>query len=298
MKKIYSIIVLLVMTLIAGASLNSCDDNLPATNRVQPLSANTDTISKNGAKKETTDSILSKFDARIHTIGEKLDSVGSIVDANVRKVNVQVSELQKDEKWIWTSIGLCAVALILCLICCKMYLKLRKVVDQQYEDINNQRQEMQDLIFSPKTTGKYPTQSEFDSLKRRVSMLETKMSQSTDGPRIMPIPPSKTYTPTNSSKHGYFEFPIQDHNPYFMELLDSRNSDVRFEVETKGCSGTFKPLDSALGSIVSTDAMRSAIEFDGNIPKMPTKMTVVSLGKVEQKDGRWYIKGKAKVRLS
>ena len=204
---------------------------------------------------------------------------------------------------MWGAIGLSTVALILCVICLRLCANLQRRASRQRNDIQELQQERQVNSFTPKTVTKSSIPSDYESLKRRILDLETQVRQYNSYTR--PLQQSSTIitspvTEVEPNKNGYFGNPIQATEPYFKKLIVSRDSEARFSVEISGNKAIFKPLESSsyLGTFVSNDAMRAAIDFVGCAPTEASSMRVILPGEALQRDNRWFITKKAQILLS
>lgn len=294
----------LMMALVLGLSLTACDEESQAqTNYSDPQSQQpTQIVNVPEINKKVKDS-LDKYTARIDSISKDTKDAVDTVSA----MQKNVSNLQGHEMWWWISLGITTLSLILALIGIKLCVSLQGRANRQRRDIDNIVREKREASFNTRatTTSKSSTPSDYEFLKKRVSELEYQVRQLTAAtrstqPYTQPVP--NPVIPEVISKNGYFANPIQASEPYFRKLLSSRDSEARFSVEIQGEKGYFKPLDdssSYLFTLVSNDAMKSAIEFSGcQPPSEATSMRIITPGEAVQKDGRWYITKKASVALS
>lgn len=288
MKSIRFIITIITIILFVGLPLSGCDNKSQTDNRTQIFNA-AKQVGKNKDEKYS----LENLNVRIETISkESKEAIGDI--------SKMKAQLQEKKLWLWGSIGLSIVAFILCLVCLKLCKNLQGRVSRHRKEIENLKpQEGQDN----KANSKNSILSDYDSLKRRLESLETKVSQLSSSACSPQQPSTNTTTPVaevKPSKKAYFGNPVPAPAPYFKKLLGSGDPDARFSVEISGNEAIFMPIDSPthLGTLVSNDAMRAAVEFTGCFPAEALSMQVESPGKAEQKDNRWFITDKAQIHLS
>lgn len=289
----------LMMALILGLSLTACDDDSQAqTYDNQQLPTQHQTIvNVPEINKEVKDS-LDKYTARIDSISK--DTKAAIDD--VASMNGKVSNLKDNEKWWWASCGIGIIALILSIISLIRCNYLNKRLNRHRDEIQELKREKQSASFAPKTVSKSSIPSDYDFLKRRVYDLEIQLRQLT----IVPSQPQSYTEPVikpvvkDNIKTGYFGNPINAAEPYFKKMLVSRDSEARFSADISGNKAVFKPLDSSsyLGTFVSNDAMRAAVDFKGCAPSEASSMQVITPGEAEQRDNKWVITKKATVYLS
>lgn len=291
MKSIRSIITILTVIIFIGLPLSGCDDKSQPNNTTQT----SNTAKQRDINKEVKDS-LENFNVKIEAISKEFkDAIGDI--------STMKAKLQEKELWLWGAIGLSTVALILCVICLRLCANLQRRASRQRNDIQELQQERQVNSFTPKTVTKSSIPSDYESLKRRILDLETQVRQYNSYTR--PLQQSSTIitspvTEVEPNKNGYFGNPIQATEPYFKKLIVSRDSEARFSVEISGNKAIFKPLESSsyLGTFVSNDAMRAAIDFVGCAPTEASSMRVILPGEALQRDNRWFITKKAQILLS
>lgn len=287
MKSIRSIITILTVILFIGLLLSGCD------NKSQPLNTTqtSNTTKQGDINKEVKDS-LENFNVKIEAISKEFKEAKGDISTMKDKL--------KEKEWLlWGSIGLSTVALILCVIC------LRLCANLQRNNSKELQQKRQENSSTSETVTKSSMPSDYESLKRKVLDLETQVKQYIS--YIRPSQQSSTIiaspvTEVGPNKNGYFGNPVQAIEPYFKKLLVSCDSEARFSVEISGNKAIFKPLESSsnsyLGTFVSNDAMRAAIDFNGCAPTKALSMQVISHGEALQRDNKWFITKKAQIRLS
>lgn len=299
MKSIRYFIVSLTIALFIGLLLAACDNESQAQtydNQQEAYQQQT-VVSIPEINKEVKDS-LDKYAARIDSISK--DCKAAIDD--VACIHVKVSALQDKEKWWWTSCVIGIVAFVFTIISLIRCAELNKRFNRHREDIQELKRDKQSASFAPRTISKNSTPPDYDSFKRRIYDLECQLRQLTSAHHSIQ-PPVESVANTSihkMNKNGYFGNPINAAEPYFKKLFVSRDSDARFIAEISGNKALFKPLDSSsyLGTFVSNDAMRAAVDFKGCAPSEASSMQVVTPGEASQRDNKWIITKKATVYLS
>lgn len=301
MKSNRSSIVVLTIVLLIWISLSSCEDE----SQGQSTTQNTETESKpntySDINKEVKDS-LDRYSTKIEEACKKAEDSS----AEVAKMGTTVNQLQDNELWLWISVGIGIIGLIIGAVCLKLFFDLQSRANRQRSDIQKLQRERPINLTTPNAVPKSTVPSDYEFLKRRVSNLETQIkqiksfvpeSQELKGTQVFP-----QIRDFPSPKNGYFGNPIQAPDPYFKKILVSRDSEARFSVEICGDKASFRPFESSsyLGTYISHDAMRSAIDFVGDCPpnNNPSSMRVITPGEAEQRDNRWFIIKKAQVKLS
>lgn len=294
MKSVRSTIVIMTITIFAWLSLGSC--NRESQTQTPEQTTEESAPSYEDIPKAVTDSIS--------TISQELRNAVETVD-NMR---ASITKMQGKEICLWGAIILIAVlAFVLFGICHKLYSNLHDRANRQHSDIEELKRYNQDQSSSPRTAARTSVPSDYESLKRRVCELEKQVNQLTSDSR--PIKQSQTMVVPNVPKapspktNGYFGNPVQAaKQPYFKKLLVSCDSDARFSVDISGDEAVFRPLESSdyIGTFISNDAMRAAIEFQGCTPREgPSSMHVNKPGKaVQEEGGKWLITEKSQVYLS
>lgn len=284
------------IVLASGLLLSACDNDSQAEDFENQHSATVQTsvINVPEINKEVKDS-LDKYTERIDSISK----VAKAASDNVGVMHKKVSDLQDKEKWLWSAFGLAAVAVILALICLIRTINISKRIDRHRREIDELRHDKQSV--SPTMVNNPSIPSDYNTLKKRVSDLENKLNKLLTTPNERPDVDREAPKPVvqTSTKSGYFGTPINASEPYFKRLLNTRDSEARFTTEISGKRATYKPIElsSYIGTFVSTDAMRAAIEFSGCNPSEATSMTVVTPGTAEQRNDKWIITKKASIKL-
>lgn len=290
-----------MIILLMGVSLSSCDNESQAQNSQQPpTESNTkEADSSKDSSKEVTDSTT--LDAADHKIQSKESkNTGSSIEG----LKNQVSKIEGKEIWLWGVVILvCVISLILFVICFRLYSNLLGIVDRQRFDIEKLKKLKQEVAIAPKTFERTCVPSDYESLKQRIYNLELQIKQLAS----CQIRQAQTVSAFGStgiepalSKSGYFGNPTSGAEPYFKKLFVSRDSEARFSVEISGDKAIFKPIESSgyIGTLISNDAMRAAIEFQGFASIERPSMRVIMPGEAEHRDNRWFITKKAQVYLS
>lgn len=286
-----------MMVLFMGLSLNSCNKESQAQNIQQLTEKN---ILKDDAPSTENDSLKTSQVAH-ETTSKDINS-----KANKDKDDkVPASKIKGKEICFWGAILLvCIISLILFVICIKLYSNLKYIVDRHNFDIEKLKKLNQEVAIAPKTVERTCVPSDYESLKQRIYSLELQIKQLMSCKIKEPQPVSATGSvgiePT-MSKIGYFGNPTSAAEPYFKKLFVSLDSEARFSVEISGDKAIFKPIESSgyIGTFISNDAMRAAIEFQGCPPgERPSSMRVIMPGEAVHRDNRWFITKKAQVHLS
>lgn len=278
-----------------GVSLSSCDNESQAQNTQQSTSG---PISNDKTSQNVIDS-LSNFKAELDSISKESKEAVS----KVENMEGSVSKIKGKEIWLWGAILIvCVISLILFVICLRLYSNLRNQVDRYCFDIEKLKNIKQEV--APRTVERAYIPSDYESLKHKIYNLELQIKQLLS----RQIQYSQAVSPTastgmesTSSKSGYFGNPISAVEPYFKKIFGSRDSEARFSVEISGDKAIFKPIESSdyIGTLISNDAMRAAIEFQGFTPgERPSSMRVIMPGEAVYRDNRWFITKKAQVYLS
>lgn len=293
------------MALFIGLLLTGCDDESQAQVPNNPESSIPPTpVYIPEINKEVKDS-LDKYTARIDSISRETEEAISKVESmqgDVSDLKVGVSALKDNEKWWWTSCGIGIVAIILAIVCLIRYVELNRRLNRHRNDIQGLQRDQQSASFAPRAVSRNATTSDQDSLKRRIDDLERQIRQLTSAPRSsqQPVGSVVNQIAHAANENGYFGNPVNATEPYFKKLLGSRDSDARFIAEVSGNRARFRPLDSSsyLGTFVSNDAMRAAVDFEGCLPSRASSMKIISPGVAILRDNKWIIDQKATVILS
>lgn len=278
-----------------GLSLGSCDNESQAQNSQPPIENN-----EGDSSHEMNDS--TNIDGTGHTNqSSEVNNAGEMCQNSTS----QVSKVKNYGVWLWGAVILvCVISLILFVICLKLYSNLQSIVDRQRFDIEKLKKLKQEVAVAPKTIERTYVPLDYESLKQRIYNLELQIKQLASCQIKQPQAVSafgSTGIEPALSKGGYFGNPISAAEPYFKKLFVSRDSEARFSVEISGDKATFKPIESSdyIGTFISNDAMRAAIEFQGFTPgERPSSMRVIMPGEVEHREDRWFITKKAQVYLS
>ncbi|MGN0238030.1 MAG: hypothetical protein ACI4AK_08120 [Lepagella sp.] len=310
MKSLKNLIASMTIVLIMGLSLTACEDKSQAqTNDIpeEPEQEQTN-VTVPEINKEVKDSLY-KYTARIDTIfqiatkaREEVTSMKETVDSTKE----DVSNLQGNELWMWIALGIAVFALLIAIYAVKLNYGLQNRADRQRQAIDKLKSIVHELkptsgIYSG-TVSRTTVPSDYEGLKKRVLELEYQLKQLGTYVQSIKTTAQKVDNPviTGPVKTGYFGTPINSSEPYFKKLLVSCDSEARFKVDIKGDRATFKPLESTryLGTFVSNDAMRAAVDFTGCTPSQASSMYVRELGEAVQRDSKWIITKKATVTLS
>lgn len=299
MISLKSHITILTIFLSCSLSLSSCDNESQVPDVQPSTESNTSNVKIKDVNQAVIDSI-NNFKSQIEAISkeskEAIDEVSTI--------KATVSHLQNKEIWLWSAIGfVCVVVLILFSYFYKLYANLQGKVKNQSSDIQKLQGERQANSFPPRTVEKPSIPADNDSINRRLSELEKQLKRLSDSLSRQQQSPTITTDPVIEhapTKIGYFGNPIPAAEPYFKKLLVPSDSEARFSVEISGDKAIFKPLDSSsyLGTFISYDAMRAAIDFSGCPTNKASSMQVKNPGEAKQRDNKWFITKKAEVHLS
>lgn len=293
------------MALFIGLLLTGCDDESQAQIPNNPESSISPTpVYIPEINKEVKDS-LDKYTARIDSISRETEEAIRKVESmqgDVLYLKKEISDLKDNEKWWWTSCGIGIVAIILAIVCLIRYAELNRRLNRHRNDIQGLQRDPQSASFAPRAVSRNATTSDQDSLKRRIDDLERQIRQLTSAPRSsqQPVGSVVNQIAHAANENGYFGNPVNATEPYFKKLLGSRDSDARFIAEVSGNEAKFQPLDSSsyLGTFVSNDAMRAAVDFKGCSPSAASSMRISEPGKAILRDNKWIIEKKATVILS
>ena len=291
MKNIRFVTAILTILIIFSLSLSSCEESqVETTSKPQPITPYT----QGDINKEIKDS-LNNFNTKIEAISKESKATAN----EVTLIKVNVSKLQDNEIWQWVAVGFGVIAIILCMFCFKSSSTLKKRANRQRNDIQNLQRAQQEKSFAPQAAAKASIPTDYENIKRRISILELQMNQLKSEKKHMSmsdVDTSNAYI--TSCKNGYFGNPIQSSKPYFKKIIISRDSEARFSVEISDNKAIFKPVEAPLGTFISNDAMRAAIDFAGCPQSEASSMQVIKPGKAEQRDSRWYVTEKVLVNLS
>lgn len=278
-----------------GVSLASCHDESKAkTSEIQHEASHkqpSDSISD--VYKELKDS-LSRYSEKIEAISK--NSQDAINKAN--SVQKDVSGIQDNEIWWTLSVFVSIIALVIASFCLYRLAETKERLDRHRDGIKENRRDIHNINKS--LSEKNSTPPDYESLKRKVNDLERRIRELVAATRLNQLQVEAIVYPVPDDTNGYFGNPINAEEPYFKKLLVSRDSEARFHAEISGNTATFKPLDSAsyLGTFVSNDAMRAAVEFKGCATTQASSMQVITSGEAVQRDNKWIITKKAIVFLS
>lgn len=281
-----------------GISLTSCHDESRAnkSETQQKASNNQPSDSVSDVNKEVKDS-LSRYSAKIDAVSKHAQD--AINKAN--SVQKDVSGIQDNEIWWTLSSVVSIIALVISFVCLYRLAESKERLDRHRDGIQEIIRKIRNIQSIQKSSSeKNSTPPDYESLKQSVYNLERRIRELSSTPSPIQLPFETIVYPVPDETNGYFGNPINAAEPYFKKLLVSRDSDARFSAEISGDRAIFKPLDSAsyLGTFVSNDAMRAAVEFEGCAPSRATSMQVKSTGEATQRDNKWIISKKAIVFLS
>lgn len=318
MKAIRSIIAIIAIVLISGLSLNNCTKNTETPQSTPNNSVPVSSIDTAGIK----DTVTLKIVASINTLNNRM----CYTTEEIKHMQDSITELQKTEKMLWSAIGLITIiALILMALCIKFYSILKRQNNSRKSATQEQIKDKQTEPYRPRpvTVEKSYVTVEIKDLEQRVAKIEallkklntednSKQQPNQKSPGTVPpptvniIPPQEKIPEEEKSisiptKKGYFGNPAPSDKPYFKRLYNSPDSEARFSVEISGDKAHFRPLDSSkyIGTFISNDAMRTAIEFTGcNPSEHPNSMRVIMPGEAVLENGKWFIIKKSQVYLS
>lgn len=152
------------------------------------------------------------------------------------------------------------------------------------------------------STVRYVEKNAFDDLYAKVRELQDEVQNRSIAGYNTQCSQTKNI-PQIASQKGYFALPSKgpDDRGYFRQIYDKRDSDVRFEAEIKDNCATFRPVDKIEtdNTFFSSDVVDVAVDIDDSActRKDVKHVDVVSPGKAELKNDRWYITKKAELKL-
>lgn len=293
MKSIRNIITIFVLALSIGLLVSSCEIMSSPKNANKKQS--TEKVSSS-TKERHSDSAETKDEAKDTTSAEE-----KIKDAitEITKLKAEVDKLQSAESWIWVSVGLGILALVLCVICLVQYSNLQERANRHRCDINQTNNAVKDA-FHKVQANLTSLSSDCAAARRKIEGIECKVNKLVSDANAKGRSLVQNETGREDRK-GYFGYPIQTAEPYFKKILYSRDYDALFEVEIMGDNACFKPLESThssyLGTFLSSDSVRAAVDFAGCATSDATGMKVEESGTATKKGDKWYITNKSKVRL-
>lgn len=307
MKSIRYSIVIITISLLAGISLCGCDNDYQEQNNQPNYSTgvspydDTNAITNVNLFKAVDDSIRNQRED-IGIIPQETNNIAKRIDEN----DLSASKSADKDFWLWVAIALGVVDLFLSFICLKKCVNLNARSHLYEETIKKIEEELRKDPLSTRGLPNAKPASDIESLHRRVSELETQLRMLKNGTVQINNQPKQPQVPNNrvekpaTPQCGYFGTPIQASEPYYRKLLISREPEARFSAEVNGNKAIFKPLDSSnyFGTLVSTDAMRVAIDFCGCATAEASSMQVIMPGEAVLKDNKWIITKKSKVQLS
>lgn len=236
------------------------------------------------------------------------------IQSELDNIKQEIRIMHDYQKWFWLALGLGFIALcfgiILLMVSQRITNRLNKCA-RLIKEIQENHADSAIAPTSPKVRPNYASTFEVKKLADKLSEVNSQVQQlwaakaSVTSPQSgkdqQPIELPKPVTSKEETKQGYFGNPIQAANPYFRKWLSSKDSDARFSVEQTGAIAIFKPLEDTayLGTFVSTDAIRSAVEFQGCEPTTAaTHIKVINPGEAQQIGEKWIVTKKAVVKLS
>lgn len=253
---------------------------------------------------DTTSNLNQEVKDSLVNLNSKFDSLSTEVQSATNSVvtlEESVSKLEIGKNRSWIALAAAMIAFLSSIIGIVKCGSLRKRLKQQGKVIDELRIRIQNLGHAPKGVSKSSDLSSIEMLRHKVEEMEKSIKGLKASVLLQnPVPINPSYEPM-AKKQGYFGNPVATSIPYFKNVLEIYDTDARFKVEINGSKAIFKPLDilGLLGTFVSNDAMRSAIEFDSKFPpKEARAMRLKIPGEAELRDNRWYITKKAIVILS
>ncbi|MGN0223803.1 MAG: hypothetical protein ACI4AM_07230 [Muribaculaceae bacterium] len=138
------------------------------------------------------------------------------------------------------------------------------------------------------------TITELQQLRQRVAMLENKLVAVNRVPQQVAVAAVVQQQPT---QHSFFPAPAMSaQGAYFPKQLSSRESAL-FEASIRGSKAEFTPCVS-FQNIISIDALRNAIEFQGVSKSEAKNMVISANGQAELRNNKWCILRKVTIYLT
>lgn len=298
MKLRHSILISLATSIVLSLSLTSCDNDKPRKgydNR-HNWTQEQDNPKTKTIEKDSLESLQTKI--------EELSQQNKVSSDDIKKLQSSVKDLDGLRFWIWISLGLGGLALLLSIIAMGKSSSSKGAVEDIEESLKRIKLKLQNENHQPQQVSKNNSSNEVEQLKHRVGYLEIQLRQLSAAltPNRSKIPVPEPIMPSpQQGKKGYFANPINGANPYFKKLLQYKEPEARFSAEISNKKAVFRPFDEAVyfNTYISfIDDYRAAIEFSGCDPKQATRMQIIKGGEAELRDGNWYITKKALVNLS
>lgn len=298
MKLRHSILGIFMTSILFSLSFSNCDNDKSTKiqesihNKIQEQeTAETQKIEKNS---------LENFQLKIEEFSEQIEYSSE----NIKKLESSVKDLDALRFWVWISLGLSGLAIILSLITISKSSTLKGAIEDLENRIRDIGNGLQNDILQFQQVSRNYFNNEVEQLKRRVLDLENQIRQKSAGlntERLIPPIPEPIPSPQQQIKKGYFANPINGATPYFKKLLQYKEPEARFSAEISNNKAVFRPFEEAVYFNTYTsfiDDYRAAIEFSGCDPKQASKMEIIKKGYAELRDNNWYITKKALVKLS
>ena len=302
MKLRHSILISLATSIVLSLSLTSCDNDKPRKdydNR-HNWTQEQDSPKTKTIEKDSLESLQIKI--------EELSQQNEDSSDDIKKLQSSVKDLDGLRFWMWISLSLGGLALLLSIIAMGKSSSSKGAVEDVEKSLKRIKLKLQNENHQPQQVSRNSSSNEVEQLKRRVWELESQIRQislsissGTNHNRHSDPTPEPVSQPQQQVKKGYFANPINGANPYFKKLLQYKEPEARFSAEISNNKAIFRPFDEAVyfNTYISfIDDYRAAIEFSGCDPKQATRMQIIKGGDAELRDGNWYITKKALVNLS
>ena len=297
MKLRHSILISLATSIVLSLSLTSCDKDKPIKDYEYPNNSIQD--------KDDSEAITIKKDSleSLQTKIEELSQQNEDSSDDIKNLQSSVKDLDGLRFWMWISLGLGGLAILLSIIAMGKSSSSKGAVEDIEKSLRKIKLKLQNDTHQPQQVSRNSSSNEVEQLKRRVWNLENQLRQlsaalTLDRP-TPPVPEPIVPTPQQQEKTGFFCLPVRAQEPYFKKFLTSKEPEARLQAVIFKQKALFKPFESDqfLDAYLSSDAIRVAVEFTGDTMH-PTSMKIIEEGEAIFKGERWYITKKAIVKLS
>lgn len=283
--------------LLLSAFFCSCEENSASDN------ASDQEVAYNKISSNVNKDSIKQVEIKIENLKSQIEEVSTKSESSLTELKNSIEEVKSNNTWrVIIAWAISLFSIIITVVSIVKVSKLNSRLNRHRNEIEQLKGEISNLNFRPqqqvRPTSNTVSYSEFSTLARRVTTIETKVNNAT-----ATLNNRDFKTPTNLnvedfvSKPGFFGTAISGEGGkgYFRRLIDSRD-EARFSVVVVDNTATYVPI-VPLNAIKSSDAMDLAIEFEGVSKQDATSMSIKHKGKAQIMGDKWIIINKAVVTL-
>lgn len=226
----------------------------------------------------------------------------STVQSTIKELPTDVKQLKEEAStnylyviitFIIAIIGL-AIAIINFVTIRSNFRDLTQRINRHRADIDNIKLHINNLLAN-NNRGASQANTDLLRLQQRVAALENQLLAIHRGTQQSTTPAAPS--PKQPSQHAFFPAPAMGSQcAYFPKQLSSRESAL-FEATIIGSKAEFRPCVS-FQDIISIDALRNAIEFQGASKNEARNMVITANGQAELRNNKWCVLRKVTIHLT